>query len=324
MVEQRNRMTSDSKLKIVFMGTPAFSVPVLATLVDAGHEVIGVYTQPDKPAGRRQRLSASPVKEFALGRGLPVFQPGSLRRPEAQDELRALSPHVIVVAAYGKLLPPGVLDIPPLGSLNVHPSLLPRYRGPSPVVAAILNGDDVAGITIMRLDEGMDTGPIVDQCQTRIGPDESVEDLTMRLFEMGAGRLVEVLPGWASGEIEARSQDESEAVVTKLLTKEAGRIDWSLPAPAIARQVRAFHPWPGSFTQWRGETVKVIEASAVPPAAEVVVPTARVALLEDRRVVVGAGEGAIEILRAQLPGKRPVSAAELVRGHPELVGSTLG
>ncbi len=312
---------SQVALRIVFMGTPSFAVPVLAAILDAGHHVAGVYTQPDKPAGRRQRLSASPVKEFALGRGLSVFQPASLKRPEARDELRALSPDVIAVAAYGKLLPPGVLEIPPLGSLNVHPSLLPRYRGPSPVVAAILNGDDVAGVTIMRLDEGMDTGPIVDQHRTEIGPDESVEDLTLRLFEMGAGRLVEVLPGWASGEIEARSQDESEAVVTKLLTKEDGRIDWGMPAPAIARQVRAFHPWPGSFTQWRGETVKVIEASAVPQA---VVPMARVALLEDRRVVVGAGEGALEILRAQLPGKRPVSAAELVRGHPEFVGSTLG
>ena len=255
---------SQVALRVVFMGTPSFAVPVLAALLDSKHQMVGVYTQPDRPAGRRQRLSASPVKEFALGRGLPVFHPSSLRRPEAQDELRALSPDVIVVAAYCKLLPPGVLEIPPLGSLNVHPSLLPRYRGPSPVVAAILNGDDVAGVTIMRLDVGMDTGPIVDQYQTRIGPDESVEDLTQRLFEMGAERLVEVLPGWASGEIEARSQDESEAVVTKLLTKEDGHIDWSLPAPAIVRQVRAFHPWPGSFTQWHGETVKVIAASAVP------------------------------------------------------------
>ena len=315
---------SQAALRVVFMGTPSFAVPVLASLLDSKHRMVGAYTQPDRPAGRRQRLSASPVKEFAVERGVPLFQPASLRRPEAQDELRALSPDVIVVAAYGKLLPPGVLEIPPLGSLNVHPSLLPRYRGPSPVVAAILNGDDVAGVTIMKLDEGMDTGPIVDQRQTQIGPDESVEDLTLRLFEMGAGRLVEVLPGWASGEIEARSQDESEAVVTKLLTKEDGRIAWSLPAPAITRQVRALHPWPGSFTQWRGETVKVIEVSAVPPAIEVVVPTASVALLEDRRVVVGAGEGAVEILRAQLPGKRPVSGAELVRGHPELVGSALG
>ena len=192
-------------MRMVFMGTPAFAVPVLSSLADAGHEILAVYTQPDRPAGRGKRLAPSPVKQHAAEHGWEVRQPRSLRRDEAQRDLASLQPEVIIVAAYGLFLPVLVLQLPLLGCLNVHPSLLPRYRGPSPVAAPILNGDEVTGATVIKLDKGMDTGPVIAAKETAIGPEENAQELTARLFEIGASLLVEVLPAWASGDRSGRA-----------------------------------------------------------------------------------------------------------------------
>ena len=315
-------MNAEQSLKIVFMGTPSFALPVLSALLDAGHEVVGLYTQPDKPSGRGRGTTPSPVKAYATEHGLRVFQPASLRRPDAHEELASLSPDVIVVAAYGRILPPGTLELPPLGCLNVHPSLLPRYRGPSPVSAAVLNGDQTTGVTVMKLDEGMDTGPIVAQKETPIAPPEDAEELTARLFRIGASLLIDVLPRWARGEIRPRPQDDSDASTTKRLSREDGQIDWTLSASRIERQVRAYRPWPGTFTRWGGRLLKIIEASA--PNPETKLQPGHVALSPDGSVHVGAGAGALVVARLQLEGRRAVTAEEFVRGHPDFVGSTLG
>ena len=304
------------------MGTPGFAAPVLSGLLDAGHEVAGVFTRPDRRAGRGRRLLAPEMKSFAAEQGLPVLQPPSLRGEEARRTLAALSPELIVVAAYGLLLPPAVLDIPPLHCLNIHPSLLPRHRGPSPVAAAIMEGDEETGATVMRLDEGMDTGPIVAQRRTRIGREETGEALTARLFQMGADLLVDVLPSWAGREIEARPQDETLATVTPRLSREDGEIDWSLPAERTARQVRAYQPWPGAYTTWEGRSLKVIEATATEAGG--VEEAGRMVSLGRGRMGVATGEGVLELRQVQLEGRSAVDAAGFLAGHPGAVGSVLG
>ena len=307
------------------MGTPAFSVSVLAVLMGAGHELVGVYTRADRPTGRGRAMSAPEVKRYAQDNGLPVFQPASLRRDDtATDELRSLSADVLVVAAYGLFLPKAAFAGPALGALNVHPSLLPKYRGPSPVASAILSGDNATGVTIMQVDEGMDSGPIVAQRESAIGHNETAEDLTLRLFQEGGSLLVEVLPPWARGEIEAQTQDEGAATTTSRLQREDGRIDWSDPAAKIALQVRAFHPWPGSHTSWRGRSLKIVaatvwEGSEHPPAAP-----GEVVSLVDGGVGAGTGLGLLQLRRVQLEGRRAVDVLEFVQGHRDFVGSRLG
>lgn len=310
------------------MGTPGFALPVLSVLLDAGHQVVGVYTQPDRPAGRGKKTVPSEVKAFALERGLPVFQPKSLRRDEgARRELASLSPELIVIAAYGLFLPAEVLTLPRLGCLNVHPSLLPRYRGPSPVASAILNGDTVTGVTIMQPDEGMDSGPIVAQRQTHIYSDETTEDLTLRLFQMGAILLAEILPAWERGEITPRPQDSSQATTTRLLSRDDGKINWSRPAAYIARQVRAYYPWPSCFTHWRGALLKVLEASEARPEAHgegaaSASPGQVVALSEGGAGVV-TGDGILELRRVQLEGRRAIGIKEFISGHRDFIGARL-
>ena len=307
------------------MGTPAFSVPVLAALMKAGHRVVGVYTRPDRPTGRGRAMAAPEVKRHAQDSGLAVFQPASLRRDAAAaDELRSLSADVLVVAAYGLFLPKAAFAGPALGALNVHPSLLPKYRGPSPVASAILSGDNATGVTIMRIDEGMDSGPIVTQRESAIGHDETAEDLTLRLFQEGASLLAEVLPRWARGDIEAQAQDEGAATTTSRLQREDGRIDWSDPAAEIALRVRAFHRWPGSHTSWRGRSLKIVssirwEGSEHPPAAP-----GEVVSLADGGVGAGTGLGLLRLGRVQLEGRRAVDVLEFVQGHRDFVGSRLG
>ena len=311
-------------LKTAFMGTPAFAIPVLSGLLDAGHEVVAVYTQPDKPAGRGGRPAEPPVKQFALERDLPVFQPSSLRSQGVQDQLESLSPDVVIVAAYGRFLPPPVLDLPPLGCLNVHPSLLPKYRGPSPVPSAILNEDAVTGVTIIRLDEGMDSGPIVAQTEEPIGPHDKADELTARLFQLGSSLLIEVLPRWARGEVQARPQVDSQATVTKLMSKEDGEIDWKLGADLIARQVLAYHPWPGTFTWWSGKTLKIIEASTIVLEGEAPSPPGLVVSLPDGGIAAATGDGVLAVGRLQMQGRQVVSSRDFVRGYPNIAGSVLG
>ena len=317
-------MQRETRLKIVFMGTPAVAVPVLSAVLDAGYSVVGVYTQPDRPTGRGRRIASSEVKRFAVGRGLRVFQPTSLRRDESgRQELASLRPDVVVVAAYGLFLPSNMLNLPRLGGLNVHPSLLPLYRGPSPVASAILNGDSVTGVTVMQIDEGMDSGPILLQREAPIGPDETAGELTMRLFQIGAHLLVDVLPKWERGETRARPQNQSKATVSKRLTKEDGEIDWKRPAAHIARQVRAYHPWPGSFTHWRGRQLKVIEASVVESDVGLSGYPGQ-ALSLPHGVGVVSGEGVLELGKLQLESKRPVSGQQFAQGYRDFVGSKVG
>jgi len=306
------------------MGTPEIAAPVLEALLEAGHEVLGVHTRTDRPAGRGKRPTASPVKEFALERGLPVFQPASLRTGAAQRELAELSPELIVVAAYGLFLPGAVLSLPPFGCLNVHPSVLPRYRGPSPVAAAILSGDPSTGVTVIKLDEGMDSGPIVALRETEIGPEENAEGLTARLFRLGAEVLVEVMPDWAAGRLQATPQDESLATTTRLLSREDGEIDWELGADRIARQVRAYHPWPGGYTRWQGKLLKIIEASVSEAADTTPASPGQVVSLPSGGLGIAASEGVLEIRRIQMEGRRAADAREFVRGYPEFVDSMVG
>ena len=227
------------------MGTPDFAVPVLETLCSNGHDVAAVYTRPDRPAGRGRRLSPPPVKVYAEQHDIPVVQPASLRQERIIETLASLKPQAMVVAAYGRILPPEMLRVSPLGVLNVHPSLLPKYRGPSPVTEAILAGEPKVGVSVMLLDEGMDTGPILAQKETGVFPEEPADQLTQRLFALGADLLTEVLPAWEAGEIKPVPQNEDEASVTRLYSRKDGEIDWSLPAEYLARQLRALHPWPG-------------------------------------------------------------------------------
>ncbi len=310
-------------MRIVFMGTPAFAVPVLSALVDAGHDPVAVYSQPDRPLGRGRRTAPPPVKAYALEQGLDVFQPESLRRDApARRRLSDLAADVIVVAAYGLYLPDDVLSAPRLGCLNVHPSLLPKYRGPSPVAAAILAGDEVTGVTVMEVTERVDSGPVVARRRLRVGADETAGDLTGRLVQLGACLMVAVLPQWASGEIEASPQDDSEATMTRLLTRDDGAIDWASPAELIARQVRAYDPWPGSFTHWEGRRLKVLEASAARAEGDGVA-TGTVVSGPDGGLGVVTGDGVLRLGMLQMEGRRAVDALAFARGHPGFVGSRL-
>jgi methionyl-tRNA formyltransferase len=302
------------------MGTPACAVPVLERLLDAGHEVVGVYTQPDKPTGRGRRTQPTPVKAFAEKRGLSAFQPPSLKCTEAQAQFVGLKPDAAVVSAYGKLLPKAVLEAPRLGCLNIHPSLLPRHRGASPVAAAILGGDETTGVTVMLLDEGLDTGPLLAQSTTLIGPQETMPALTKRLFGLGADTLVEVLTELDAGRIEPQAQDESKATLSKRLSREEGRIDWTQSAASIARMVRAYHPWPGTFTSWKDRTVKVLEATTATGGGE----APGTVTVADGGIAVTTGAGVLAITRLQLEGRKAISTTELLAGHPDFAEAVLG
>ncbi len=310
--------------RVVFMGTPEFAVPSLAALLAEGYQVAGVYTRPDRGAGRGRQVAASPVKALARANGLPVYQPRTLRDEAVQAELAALAPDLIVVAAFGLIIPPAVLDLPRFGCLNVHGSLLPRHRGAAPIAAAIMAGDTQAGISIMRLDAGLDTGPVLSKASLPIAPDETTGSLTPRLARLGAELLVATLPPWLAGQLEAVPQDEAQATYAPRLGKDAGQIDWSQSVAAIARQVRAYNPWPSAFTLWRGDNLKVIGAHVadgadLPPVAEsgLVVPRPGGA------AGVIAGDGLLVLDEIQLAGKRILPVEAFLRGAPDFLGSRL-
>lgn len=305
------------------MGTPEFALPTLERLAEH-YPVVGVVTQPDRRAGRGRRVIASPVKEMAMAEGIPVFQPERLRKNlEAVEHIRAWLPDLIVVAAYGQILPQSVLDISTFGVLNVHASLLPRWRGASPIQGAILAGDTVTGVTIMKMDAGLDTGPILAIRDVTIGTDESAGELETRLAKTGADLLIDTLPSYLSGTLQPQDQPEEGVTITRRLKKEAACIDWTRSAEQLSYQVRAFAPKPGAYTQWNGERFKVLQSRILSKqdAAQGVPGTV---FLWKKNPAVITGDGALELLQVQMAGKRPMSGDVFVRGRKDVVGATLG
>jgi len=299
-------------MRLAFLGTPAFAVPTLEAVVAAGHDVLAVVTQPDRPRGRGQQAAASPVKEAALGLGLPVYQPERIRRPEAVEYLRALQLDAMVVVGYGQIIPQSVIDLAPLGIINVHASLLPKYRGAGPIQWAILNGETRTGVTTMRIDAGLDTGDMLLKAETEIGPEETAVELGRRLAAMGADLLVLTLRGLEAGTITLEKQDPAQASHAPMLKKEDGHIDWSRPAAAIHNQVRGLQPWPGAYASFRGQTLHVWRSGVGGQGSGVGDPGSIVSL---RPLVVECGEGALELLEVQLEGRKKISAADLVNGQ---------
>ena len=303
--------------KIVFMGTPDFALPSLRGLLKT-QQVIAVVTQPDRPAGRRRKMRASPVKLLAQEAGIPLHQPTRIGSDESLRWLRRLDADAIVVAAFGQILPQRILDLPRLGAINVHASLLPRWRGAAPIQAAIKAGDPVTGATIMLMDAGLDTGAILSQRETAIGSDETGASLHDKLAALGADLLVETLPGFFSGDIHATPQDDADATYAPSIKREEGQINWQLNAAEIERTARAYTPYPGSFTSWKGSVLKIhggfVKAGKAAPGQVV---------MREGVVAIGAGDALYCPTIVQLAGKRRSAIADFVNGYGDFVGAQL-
>ena len=308
-------------MRLVFLGTPAFAVATLERVVEAGHEVLAVVTQPDRPRGRGQTPAPPPVKQAALRLGLPVYQPERVRRPEAVERLRELSAEAMVVVGYGQIIPQAVIDLVPLGIINVHGSLLPRYRGAGPIQWAILNGETRTGVTTMRIDAGLDTGEMLLKAETEIGAEENAIELGGRLAAMGAGLLVETLAGLSGGTIVAEKQDGAQATWAPLLKKEDGLIDWTRDAAAIHNQVRGLQPWPGAYTTFRGQWLHVWKSRLGPGSAPAAPGTThRMA----NRLAAACGSGWLELLEVQMEGRKRLPAADFANGQRLAENEVLG
>jgi methionyl-tRNA formyltransferase len=308
-------------LNIVYAGTPEFAAVALQALLDSPHNVIAAYTQPDRPAGRGRKLKASPVKELALAHDIPVYQPESLKAPEEQAKLAALEPDVMVVAAYGLLLPEAVLSIPKRGCLNIHASLLPRWRGAAPIQRAILAGDAETGITIMQMDVGLDTGDMLYKLSTPIEPSDTAQALHDRLAELGARAIIEALNGLQAGNLSPQPQDESQANYAKKLQKSEATIDWQQPAVQIARQVAAFNPWPVAQSPYGDQVLRIWEARALDAQSEMA--PGSVIRADKQGIDIACGEGVLRVLRLQRPGGKPQQAADFLNAN-KLDGAVLG
>jgi methionyl-tRNA formyltransferase len=310
-------------MRLVYLGTPAFAVPSLQRLVEAGHEVLAVFTQPDRPRGRGQRDAAPPVKEAAVSLGLRVCQPERVRRPESFELLRELAPDAMAIVGYGQIIPQNIIDIAPLGIINVHASLLPKYRGAAPVQWAVANGETRTGVTTMRIDAGLDTGDILLARETEIGPEETAVELGKRLAEMGAALLVETLAGLSSGAIVPCPQDHSRATLAPILKKSDGIIDWSRPAAAIHSRVRGFQPWPAAYTSFRGQNLYIWRSHIVdrPANGSAGAPGSLASL---KPLTVACGEGFLEIAEVQLEGRRRMPAADFANGQRLSATDALG
>lgn len=321
-------------MRIVFMGSPEFAIPSLRRLVENGYEIVAVVTQPDKPAGRGRALLPSAVARFAESLNLPVLKPTSLKKLDIAQKIRSLRPDAIVVAAFGKILPREVLDIPPLRCINVHPSLLPKYRGASPMAFAILEGETETGVTIMIMEEQMDTGPILAQVKEPILPEDTEESLAKRLSEIGANLLLETLPRWDRGEIRPQPQDDSKATYSRIISKADGEIDWKLSADEIGRRCRAFYPWPACYTRWDGKLLKLLQVLPFPDwhppfpvAPGQVVVLAELPPLGDTsksNLAVATGKGALILQKVQEEGRNPMDIKDFIRGHRDFVKAVLG
>jgi methionyl-tRNA formyltransferase len=308
-------------MRLVFLGTPGFAVPTLEAIVQAGHQVAAVLTQPDRPRGRGQHAAASPIKESALRLGLTVYQPERVRRPEAVEYLRGIGCEAMVVVGYGQIIPQIVIDLAPLGIINVHGSLLPKYRGAGPIQWAIVRGETRTGVTTMRIDAGLDTGDMLLKAETEIGPDENAIELGRRLAVMGAALLVETLEGLRAGTIVPEKRDDSQATLAPLLKKEDGAIDWADTAPAIHNRVRGLQPWPGAQTSFRGRPLHLWKTRVHDAGAG---NTAPGRLVSVKPLVAACGTGAIELLEVQLEGRKRISAADFANGQRLTENDILG
>lgn len=305
-------------MRIVFMGTPDFAVPSLQALIDAGHDVCAVYTQPDKPQGRKQILTAPPVKTLALEHDIPVFQPNTLKNEDEQARLRELAPEVIIVVAYGKLLPKAVLDIPPHGCINVHGSLLPRWRGAAPIQWAVIAGDEMAGVTTMQMAEGLDTGDMLLTYETKVGEKETAGELFDRLAQSGAELLTQTLV--KLDEITPRPQDDAQSCYAHMLDKQMAVIDWSKSAHEIDCLIRGLNPWPIALTTLSGERLKVFAAEKAVGNGE---PGTVLEADPKKGLTVACGEGALKLTEIQLVGGKRMKATDFLRGHAIEVGTKL-
>ena len=323
-------------LKIIYMGTPYFAVPALETLIanrapglllPQGYEIVTVITRPDKPSGRGKEVAFSPVKQAALAQDIPVWQPGSLKRLENIEALAAYHADLYIVAAFGQILPQAVLDLPRYGTLNIHASLLPRYRGVSPISEAILQGESETGVTIMLIDAGIDTGPLLLKRAIPISEHDTTGNLTAKLATLGASALLAALPLWVAGTLQPQPQNEQEASYTHMLRKEDGEVAWRRSAATLARETRAYSPWPGSYTAWRGKMLKIVEAHALTTQTEQDIPAGTVMLRKENGTTslqVTTGEGLLVLDRLQLEGKKAMNADEFLRGYANIVGDVLG
>jgi len=312
-------------VRIVYAGTPEFAVPALAAIAASAQQLVAVYTQPDRAAGRGRELRASPVKELALSLGVPVLQPATLRTPDAAAELAQHQPHVMVVAAYGLLLPPEILAVPQLGCINIHASLLPRWRGAAPIQRAIEAGDSDTGISIMQMEKGLDTGPVYAARRTAIGGTETGGTLTARLAVLGADLLLEVLAGLAKGECDARPQPADGVTYAHKLEKREAVINWSQPAQQLAWRVRAFDPWPVAETLLGGDTLRVWSAVELESPTASATPGTVIAV-SAAGIDVATGRGTLRLTRVQLAGRKPLAVREFLNAKvPALaVGTALG
>lgn len=313
-------------IRVVFMGTPDFAVPPLNALIqDPQLEVVGVVTQPDRPAGRGKQLQQSPVKQVAVATGIPVMQPEKLKQPGAFEQLAAWAPDLIVVAAFGQILRQNVLSLPRYGCINVHASLLPRWRGAAPIQACIRAGDAETGITIMQMDVGLDTGPMLSRQGVALAPTETGQSLHDKLAAIGGTLLIETLHAYLSGELTPQAQDESLQTYAPMIKKEDGALVWTQSAVALERQIRAFDPWPGTFTQWEGKVLKVLPAVAnMPRVIAGSAAAGEVVKLRTGEIVVGTGDGLLVLWQVQLAGKPPASIQAFTNGYPAFIGATLG
>lgn len=301
-------------MKILFMGTPQFAVPSLKALVEAGHEIVGAFTQPDKPRSR-MKVTACPVKEYALSQSIPVFQPVKLRDGEAMETIAALAPDLIVVAAYGRILPDEMLAYPSMGCINVHSSLLPKFRGAAPINWAILTGERVTGVTVMHMAHDLDAGDIILQRETPIGPDETADALYDRLAEMGGALVVEAVAALANGTATRTPQDSGAATLAPMLSKELSPMDFSRPAQTLHDQVRGLYPWPGAVTELDGLRCKVLRTALTGETTAKAPGT--IVQADKKGLKLACGDGKVlELVMVQPDGKKPMPATAFLQGHP--------
>ena len=309
-------------MRVVFMGTPDFSVPTLECIIEAGHEVVGVVTQPDKAKGRGKKVVYPPVKEKALEHGPTVYQPRRAREPEFIEQMRALNPDVMVVVAFGQILPKALLDIPKYGCVNVHASLLPKYRGAAPIQWAVIRGEKVSGVTTMQMDVGLDTGDMLLKAEVPLAEDETGGSLHDKLSVLGGDLLIKTLKGLEAGTIVPEKQDDSQTgEYARMLDKSLGKIDFSMPAKEIERLIRGLNPWPSAYTSYNNKTMKLWKAKVVPGGEAV---PGQILAVDKKGFTVQTGDGALQILELQMEGKKRMDAGAFLRGCQLTAGEILG